>query len=37
MFRLKNAKHTIRLAVRGETYPGSKGTEIGIDDLVIFR
>jgi hypothetical protein len=37
VFRLKNAKHTIRLAVRGETYPGSKGTEIGIDDLVIFR
>jgi hypothetical protein len=28
---------TIEIATRGETYPGSKETEIGIDDLVTFR
>jgi hypothetical protein len=28
---------TIEIATRGETYPGSQGSEIGIDDLVIFR
>lgn len=36
-FGLKNGKHTIRLIVRGEPYPGSKGSDIGIDDLVVFR
>jgi hypothetical protein len=36
-FRLKPGTHTLRLVVRGEPYPGSKGSEIGIDDLVIFR
>ena len=36
-FRLKGGKHTVRLVVRGEKYPGASGTEIGIDDLVIFR
>jgi hypothetical protein len=36
-FKLKPGKHTLRLVVRGEPYPGSKGSDIGIDDLVIFR
>jgi hypothetical protein len=36
-FRLKPGKHTVRLVVRGEPYAGSKGSEVGIDDLVIFR
>jgi hypothetical protein len=36
-FGLKNAKHTVRLVVRGEPYPGSKGAEIGIDNLIVFR
>jgi hypothetical protein len=36
-FGLKNAKHTVRLVVRGEPYSGSSGSDIGIDDLVIFR
>ena len=36
-FRLKPGKHTLRVVVRGEIYGASKGTEIGIDDLVVFR
>jgi hypothetical protein len=36
-FNLKPGNHTIRLVVRGETYPGSKGAEIALTDLVIFR
>jgi hypothetical protein len=36
-FGLKNGKHTVRLVVRGESYPGSKGSEVGVDDLVVFR
>lgn len=36
-FGLKPGKHTIRLEVLGEPYPGSKGAEISIEDLVVFR
>jgi hypothetical protein len=36
-FGLKNGKHTVRLVVRGEPYAESKGSEIGIDDLIVFR
>jgi hypothetical protein len=36
-FHLKNAKHTVRLVVLGEPYPGSSGADIGITDLVVFR
>ena len=36
-FGLKNAPHTIRLVVRGEPYPGSKGSDISINDLIVFR
>ena len=34
---LKNTKHTIRLVVRGEPYPGSKGSDIALTDLIAFR
>jgi hypothetical protein len=36
-FKLKDTKHTVRIVVRGEPYPGSKGADIGIDDIVVFR
>jgi hypothetical protein len=36
-FGLKNGKHALRLVVLGETYPGSSGAEVGIDDLIVFR
>jgi hypothetical protein len=36
-FGLKPGTHNIRLAVRGENYAGSTGTDIGVTDLVIFR
>ncbi|MEI9977295.1 MAG: ADP-ribosylglycohydrolase family protein [Ignavibacteriota bacterium] len=36
-FGLKPGDHTVRLVVRGETYPGSKGTDIQLEDIVIFR
>ena len=28
---------TIRLVVRGEPYQDSKGSDIGIEDLIVFR
>jgi hypothetical protein len=36
-FHLKPGKHTLRLVVRGETMAGSKGTAVGVKDLVVFR
>jgi hypothetical protein len=36
-FGLKNGPHTVRLVVRGETYPGSIGTAVAITDAVLFR
>ncbi|MEK7754552.1 MAG: ADP-ribosylglycohydrolase family protein [Acidobacteriota bacterium] len=36
-FKLKPGKHAIRVVVRGEPYGASKGTEIGLTDLVVFR
>jgi hypothetical protein len=36
-FKLKNGKHEIRLVVRGEPYEGSTGTDIAVQDLVVFR
>jgi hypothetical protein len=36
-FKLKPGQHTVKVVVRGETYPGSKGARIGISDLVVFR
>jgi hypothetical protein len=37
VFGLRPGRHSIRIAVRGERYPGSNGAEIAIEDLVIFR
>ncbi len=36
-FGLKNGKHTVRLVVRGEQYPGSSGAVIALNDLISFR
>jgi hypothetical protein len=36
-FRLRPGKHAVRIAVLGEPYTGSSGSEIGIQDLVVFR
>lgn len=36
-FGLKNASHTLKLVVLGEPYPGSKGSDIEVQALVIFR
>jgi hypothetical protein len=36
-FRLKPGKHTLRVAVLGEPYGASRGSEIGIQNLVTFR
>ena len=36
-FGLKNGKHTVRLVVRGEPYGESKGSDIAIGDLIVFR
>lgn len=36
-FGLKNTKHTVRLVVMGEPYAGSKGADIGLEDLIVFR
>jgi hypothetical protein len=27
----------VRLVVLGAPYPGSKGSDVGIDDVVVFR
>jgi hypothetical protein len=37
VWRLNPGKHGVRLVVRGETYPGSRGTDIAIQDVVVFR
>lgn len=36
-FHLKPGSHTVRLIVRGEPYPGSKGADVSIEDLVLYR
>jgi hypothetical protein len=36
-FGLPSGSHTIRVVVRGETYPSSTGSNIQIEDLVVFR
>ena len=36
-FNLPGGKHTVKLIVRGEPYGGSTGSQIGIEDLVVFR
>ncbi|MFN0167900.1 MAG: ADP-ribosylglycohydrolase family protein [Bryobacteraceae bacterium] len=36
-FGLPATRHAVRIVVRGEPYPGSKGTDVSISDLVVFR
>jgi hypothetical protein len=36
-FGLAPGKHTVRLVAKGEPYPGSKGSEIAVTDLIVFR
>ncbi|HZT33557.1 MAG TPA: ADP-ribosylglycohydrolase family protein [Bryobacteraceae bacterium] len=36
-FGLKPGPHTVRVVVRGESYPGSRGSDVSIEDLVLFR
>ncbi len=36
-YRLEDGKHTLRVVVRGETYPGSTGSDIALSHLVVFR
>lgn len=36
-FGLQRGAHNLRIVVRGEPYSESAGSEIGVDDLVIFR
>ena len=36
-FSLKTGRHEVRLVVRGEPYEGSKGKDINIQDIVVFR
>ena len=36
-FGLKRTRHSLRLVVLGEPYPGSKGSDIAIQDLIVFR
>ena len=34
---LKPGKHTVRMVVTGEPYSGSKGSEVSLDDIIVFR
>ncbi len=36
-FGLKNGKHTVRLAVRGEPYGNCKRADVSLESLVVFR
>jgi hypothetical protein len=36
-FGLTPGKHTVRLVVRGEPFPGSRGANIQVEDMVVFR
>ncbi len=36
-FGLKPGRHTLRIIVLGEPYPGSAGAKVTLEDLVVFR
>ncbi|HTL28477.1 MAG TPA: ADP-ribosylglycohydrolase family protein [Tepidisphaeraceae bacterium] len=36
-FNLPKGKHTVKLLVKGESFGGSTGTEIRVQDLVVYR
>ncbi|MBL8241104.1 MAG: ADP-ribosylglycohydrolase family protein [Bryobacterales bacterium] len=37
VFGLKNGKHTLRVEVLGEPYPGATGSDIIIESLIVYR
>jgi hypothetical protein len=37
VFGLRNGKHTVRLVVLGEPFAESKGSDVSIEDLIVFR
>jgi hypothetical protein len=37
IFGLKNAAHTVRLVVRGEPYGGGAGSDVAVEEAVVFR
>jgi hypothetical protein len=37
IYGLQPGRHTVRLVVRGEPYGDSTGTDVSIDDLIVFR
>jgi hypothetical protein len=36
-FGLKPGQHTLRVVVLDETYPGSTGADVSIEELIVFR
>lgn len=36
-YGLKRGKHTVRMVVRGESFGDSKGSDIALEDLIVFR
>ena len=36
-YRLEEGRHSVRVVVRGEIYPGSSGSDIALTHLVVFR
>jgi hypothetical protein len=36
-FDMPQGRHTLRVVVKGQPYPGSKGAWIYLEDLVVFR
>jgi hypothetical protein len=36
-FGLENGSHTIRVVVLGEPYPASQGSDVVVEDLIVFR
>ncbi len=37
VFGLPRGRHTVRVVVTGEPYRGSKGSDVAIEDVVVFR
>ena len=36
-FGLENTSHTVRVVVLGEPYEGSQGSDVVLENLVVFR
>jgi hypothetical protein len=36
-FGLENRRHTVRVVVLGEPYPSSKGSDISLESIIVFR